>query len=230
MSNQKCQFKYRLERIPPVGALARLHRTRKLRRKFELWQASGDAAPMPDWGKQQVVIGFLKRFSLEVFVETGTYKGRMTYALMPHAKQLYSIELEPTHFENARRRFAMYPHVHLFQGQSGEVLPKILAEITEPCLFWLDAHYSGGSTAKGDLDTPIMQELDTILSHPKAAQHVLLIDDARCFDGTNDYPTIEGLETYMRQHWPDCIFEVKDDIIRTYEDRRFQHGAAETGL
>lgn len=229
MAGQKCQLKYSLERIRPVGTLARLHRARKLRKKFDLWKAGGGAAPMPDWGKQQVVIGFLKRFDLRVFIETGTYKGRMVYAMMPHAKQLYSIELEPTHFENACRRFAGYSNVHLLHGQSGEVLPKVLADIAEPCLFWLDAHYSGGSTAKGDLDTPIMQELETILSHARSAEHVLLIDDARCFDGTNDYPTIEALEKFMRGHWPDCLFEVKDDIIRIYNDRDSQHGEVQAG-
>lgn len=216
MVNTKDKLKYRLEQIGALRSLARLHRNRKLRKKYKQWQVEGKPTPMPDWGKQQVVIDYLKRFGLQMFVETGTYKGRMIYALIPYAKEIYSIELAPIHFENARRRFAGYRHVHLFSGQSGEILQKVLTDVNEPCLFWLDAHFSGGSTAKGDLETPIMQELETILAHPKAKKHVILIDDARCFVGDNDYPTIDGLERFMREHWPDCIFDVSEDIIRIH--------------
>ncbi len=208
-----------LERTTPLGALARLHRERQLRKRFRRWQREGAVGPMPNLGKQQVVRSYAKRFSLPVFVETGTYKGKMVYALMPYVSEIYSIELDSTHYENARKRFAGYANIHLFQGQSGEVLPKVLSGIRQPCLFWLDAHWSGGSTARADLETPIMQELACILDHPLSAQHVVLVDDARCFTGQNDYPSLGTVERRVRAAHPDWVFEVREDIIRTHAER-----------
>jgi len=209
-------LKYFLERTTPLGALARLHRERQLRKKLRRWEQNGAVGPMPNFGKQQVVRSYAQRFSPPVLVETGTYKGKMVYAIMPFVKEIYSIELDPTHYAHARRRFAGYTNIHLFHGQSGDVLPKVLKGIRQPCLFWLDAHWSGGSTAKGDLETPIMQEIACILDHPLSAQHVVLIDDARCFTGQNDYPLLEALRKQVLAVYPDWLFEVKDDIIRTH--------------
>ena len=212
-------LKYFLERTTPFGTLARIHRQNRLRKKLRKWEEEGAAGAMPNLGKQQVVIKYIKEFSPAVFVETGTYKGKMVYAVMPYIDQIYSIELDETHFQNARRRFAGYPDIHILQGQSGEILPQILKTIGEPCLFWLDAHYSGGSTARGDLETPIMQEMECILNHPRMEQHVILIDDARCFVGEKDYPTLESLEKRIRETRPNWIFEVANDIIRAHADR-----------
>ena len=212
-------FKYFLERTTPFGALARFQRNRQLRKKYDLWQASGAVQPMPNWGKQSVVIEYIKRFQPEVFIETGTYKGKMVYAGMPYVKEIYSIELDQSHFDRAQKRFAGYSNIHIMQGQSGEVLPKVLEDIDEPSLFWLDAHWSGGSTAKGNLETPVMQEMKCILDHNRAADHVILIDDARCFVGDNDYPALSELERFVLGIHPDWAFEVKDDIIKTHSSK-----------
>jgi len=209
-------LQYFLERTTPLGTLARTHRQRRLRRKYHRWVRSGAVLPLPNWGKQRVVIEYIHRFAPAVFVETGTYRGKMVYAVMPHVRAIYSIELDPTHYRNAHRRFAGYRNIHIRQGQSGEVLPEIMKEIQQPCLFWLDAHWSGGSTAKADLETPIMEEMECILNHPLAERHVLLIDDARCFTGQNDYPTLQGLEQRIGAAQPDWVFKVEDDIIRTH--------------
>ena len=77
-------------------------------------------------------------------------------------------------------------------------------------LFWLDAHYSGGETAHAALQTPIVKEIDIVLKdNPK---NIILIDDARCFDGTNDYPTLDTIKNYVSVVGK--TMEVKDDIIR----------------
>jgi len=88
--------------------------------------------------------------------------------------------------------------------------------VEKPCLFWLDGHYSGGNTAKGEKETPIMEELRQICAHP-VKNHLILIDDAREFTGQNDYPTIESLRTFVGARLPGYGFDVKDDIIRIYK-------------
>ena len=146
-------------------------------------------------------------------VETGTYEGEMVEAMRTHFAKVYSVELSPEHFKRAAERFAAHENVEIIFGDSALMLPDVLMDITEPALFWLDGHYSAGNTAKGDTETPILSELDVILRHVVKG-HVILVDDARCFNGTADYPTLAQLEAYLRERRPDASFEVKDDIIR----------------
>lgn len=215
----KVSLKYFLERTTPFGAFARFKRQQQLKKKFIQWKKNGADGPMPNFGKQQVVIDYIQKFSPAVFIETGTYKGKMVYAVQPYIKEIYSIELSETYCKKARQKFAGYPDIHILKGQSEQILPKILKDIDKPCLFWLDAHWSGGSTAKADIETPIMQEMQCVLNHLKAEEHVVLIDDARCFTGENDYPTVESLKQFILNIHSNWIFEVKDDIIRTHSGR-----------
>lgn len=207
-----------------LSECARAKREIHLKRKNKQWQRDGSIIPMAHLGKRNVIEQYMKNPSLEVFIETGTYKGDMIYGALRCFKDIYSIELNKNLYNRARKRFSGYPNVHILKGQSSEVLPKILKKISYPCLFWLDAHWSGGSTARGDFQTPIMQEMQCILKHRKAVEHVVLIDDARCFKGESDYPTLKELEGLIRNYYPDWIFEVKDDIIRTHSIARYVGG------
>ncbi|MHC4519078.1 MAG: hypothetical protein ACYTAS_10845 [Planctomycetota bacterium] len=213
-------IQYFLERTTPFASLARYQRGRRLQKKLRRWEQGGQVLPMAHLGKQQVVLDYIRDFGLDVFVETGTYKGHMVYAVMPYISRIYSIEIDETLCRKAQRRFSGYRNITILQGQSGDVLPTILERINQPCLFWLDAHYSGGSTGKGDLETPIIQELRTILAHPQPETHVILIDDARCFTGQNDYPEIRTVEKLIISLRPNWLFTVKDDIIRAHPGGR----------
>lgn len=207
-----------LERTTLVGTLARRRRRKRLERKYSEWKKNGSVLPMPHLGKQRILAEYAEKFSPTVFIETGTYKGDMVYAMLNQFEEIFSIELDRTLFEKAKKRFSAYKHVHIMHGQSGELLPKLLKNIMQPCLFWLDAHWSGGSTAKGELETPIMQELQCILNHTSAEDHIILIDDARCFIGENDYPALQTLEHFILDICPGWIHEVKDDIIKIYSN------------
>ncbi len=178
------------------------------------WRRNGCPIPPPEAVKQKIVAAYARRFGISTLIETGTFLGEMVEASRNIFKQIYSIELDKTLFRQAQERFKKFPHITILQGDSGTVLPQLLENITSPCLFWLDAHYSGGSTAKGVRETPILQETAAILSNI-CQKHVVLIDDARCFvRGERDYPTIVVLRSLFatgRRHW---AFSVQDDIIR----------------
>jgi hypothetical protein len=55
------------------------------------------------------------------------------------------------------------------------------------------------------------------LDHP-IRDHVVLIDDASCFNGNNDYPTLEELRLLVRSHRPDMALNLADDIVRVHID------------
>ncbi|MGQ9581847.1 MAG: hypothetical protein ACUVT8_13055 [Armatimonadota bacterium] len=179
------------------------------------WEKRGKGGPAPHLFKQKLIKEYARKFSLEIFIETGTYLGDMVEAVRDTFSRIVSIEIDPWLSKQARKRFFRYPHISILQGDSGQLLPGLLASMTQPCLFWLDAHYSGGITARGGMETPVMQELRCIMSHP--AEHVILIDDARNFTGQSDYPTLEVVQTLVRNTRPDYAFEVKDDIIRIHK-------------
>jgi hypothetical protein len=191
---------------------------RRGERELQEWRENGKPFPPPHVLKQRVVREYARSFSLDTLVETGTYVGTMVDAMKTTFKEIFSIELDRSLYEAAREKFSGFQHIHIVQGDSGEVLPDIINHLTRPCLFWLDGHYSGGITSKGQLETPVSKELESILQHPLAS-HVILIDDARCFTGQNDYPTIEELRDYLRRARPQWAFEVRDDIIRIHEQR-----------
>src|SRR5207245_2478621 len=128
---------------------------------------------------------------------------------------ILSIELDDVLFEEAQRRFTRYPNVSILHGDSGHLLKEILPSLVKPTLFWLDGHYCGTATARSRLETPVLHEVTAILTH-RVRDHVILIDDARCFDGTHDYPTIDELKREVLNLRPDWVFEVSNDIIRAH--------------
>lgn len=195
----------------PVVAVRMLLERRALRR----WQISGPNDSPPATVKYHLIRDYRKRFDTRVLVETGTFLGDNIYALRNDFDRIISIELAPVLAARARQRFARESHVAILLGDSANVLPEVLAELNEPALFWLDAHWSGGITAHAEKETPIMEEVDAILRHP-VKDHVVLMDDARLLGQRQDYPTLETLCTNVRRMNPSWICEVSDGIVRMH--------------
>lgn len=177
------------------------------------WEKAGRPVPTPHEVKQLTIEQYQAASQHTILVETGTYLGDMIEAQRTRFKQLFSIELSQKLWENATERFIMHPHIHIIQGDSGHVLQRVVDHLTQPAVFWLDGHYSSGITARGEKDCPIFGEIDAICSGLRL-NHILLVDDARCFTGEGDYPTIDELTAYIQKKQPEYQVEVKDDIIR----------------
>jgi hypothetical protein len=182
------------------------------KRQVAHWRNSGNPSP-PDCYKYAVIQEYGVRHGIRTMIETGTLHGNAIHANLRNFDRIYSIELSEDLHRRAVERFRRSGHVKILQGDSGKVLPKLLAEISVPALFWLDGHYCGPGTAKGDLSAPIEAELGAILEHP-IKKHVILIDDAACFDGTCDYPTVVAIREFVLSRQPDARFEVADNIMR----------------
>ncbi len=177
------------------------------------WVVAGRPVPPPHLVKQRTLRRLAKEFRLPILVETGTYRGEMVEAMRRDFERIYSIELGRDLAEAARRRFTGDPRIEILQGDSAEVLGRLLPALDRPALFWLDSHFSDADTARSDLITPIRRELDLILARPLARRSAILIDDARLFTGRDDYPTMEALRADLAR-WGFSVSAVKDDIIR----------------
>ena len=190
---------------------------RKYYEKFFLkehneWVVKRKPLPVSNFSKQDALRIFQKKYAIETLVETGTYLGDTLYAMAHDFVHLYSIELSEHYFKLAQRRFGKLSNVHLLQGDSGKVLNELVPKLKTPALFWLDGHYSGGLTAKGDLECPVYEELKAIFL--SQYNHIVFIDDARLFVGVNDYPTLENLQSFVQNIKPGYQFLVENDCIR----------------
>lgn len=180
---------------------------------YQEWKEKGSTQSPPHIVKQMAIRYYQKKFQTKILVETGTYMGDMVEAQKKFFDNIFSIELGEDLYRKAVHRFHKDKHIKIVHGDSGKKLPSVLDEIKEPAIFWLDGHYSAGITAKGDKDCPIFEELNAILTH-STTEHIILIDDARCFIGKGDYPTIDALNSYILSKNPRYQIEVADDIIR----------------
>ena len=202
---------------PVVRHLGLHHRT------FQAFEQFVDGQWIPDPGdkrgmemyKRMILREYAKRFSLDVFVETGTYKGDTVKAILLTAlfKEIFTVDIDPTRAGLAQRRFRSFPFIHCDCADSGTWLPEMLKQIHRPALFWLDAHGSVAQAHAG-MTTPIVNEIKAIMAHECAKDHVVLCDDARYYSGSvAGYPTLEELKALFPA---DCVFEVKADILRVH--------------
>jgi hypothetical protein len=178
---------------------------------YWFWKLRGSPGPrVPHLLKQRIIRDFGRRYGLKTLIETGTNFGVMIDAQKGNFERVYSIELEKWRHARAKQMFAGAANVTLLEGDSATVLRELLKSIDRPCLMWLDAH-------DGDRFTPIREELEAIADHPQ--EHVLLIDDACCFDGRNQYPKLEEIREWVERRYPGRVLEVADDVIRIYQPR-----------
>ena len=164
---------------------------RKLRRQLQIikWVQAGLPVPPVPAVKRAILHSLLDRSGIDLFIETGTFKGDTLAEMADRGLRAISIELSDLYFAKAKARFAGQANIELHHGDSGEVLPRIVATLTKPALFWLDGHFSAGDTAHGSLAAPLHAEIETILSSPVKG-HIIAIDDAHEFTGHDGYPEL----------------------------------------
>ncbi|BDC34783.1 hypothetical protein Noda2021_07410 [Candidatus Dependentiae bacterium Noda2021] len=165
-------------------------------------------------------------FGLTTFVETGTYNGDTTACAAPIFKQVHTIELSSHFHARACERFAQQTNVAVHLGDSQYVLPQLLPELADhKMLFWLDGHYSAGTTAKGETNTPILQELDAIHA-AGITDAVIMIDDIRFFQvpaqdashtPVGDYPNLITTIDHLKKINPNYVVVLLGDILLAFE-------------
>jgi len=119
--------------------------------------------------------------SFRAFVETGTGLGQTIINMAEQFNELHTIEIKQEFFEAsclvAPRAKAP---IHFYHGPSEKVLPEILMRLKGPTVFFLDAHWSGQDTGRGDVHVPLLLELRALntLFHHRA---LVILDDFRLF-------------------------------------------------
>ena len=114
------------------------------------------------------------------FVETGTYKGDTTLMASKHFQKVYTTEImeELHNYSKNRAKSEGITNIEFMLGDSVDLLKKIVPEVKEGAVFFLDAHQSGGDTGNNGKNVPLLEELDIILSH-NIGPSVFIVDDLR---------------------------------------------------
>ncbi len=121
---------------------------------------------------------------LETLVETGTFQGDTVAQLLPHFREIHTVEWSPELCSQAQARFRNQAHVHCANDSSPPWLRRLQPSLAaRSVLYWLDAHWcNAADTAGQDAQCPLLEELDAIESLNETS--VVLIDDARLFLST----------------------------------------------
>lgn len=118
----------------------------------------------------------------EVFVETGTYLGDTTAGAATHFREVHTIELSEELYQRAKTRFEGVKNITCHLGDSARVLKTLAPTIREPAVFFLDAHWAGGVTARGEVEVPLLEEIETIMA--RSQNDIVVIDDLRLIGKT----------------------------------------------
>ncbi len=188
-------------------------------RDYQEWRNRYFTPPSPDFVKKICLI--FNSAPKGTWVETGTYMGETTALLGRYGKMVYSIEPQPTLYENAKKRFESLDNIEIIHGISEEIFPSLLPKLEGDVNFWLDGHASGEDAFDGPQDTPIVDELKIISQNLHLYGKVsILIDDMRLFTGQvhkyGPYPTKDFLVDWARTHKFSWTIEHDIFIARNY--------------
>lgn len=115
---------------------------------------------------------------LRTFVETGTFRGETIRKMERWFETLYTIEIDPKLHREAKARYPS-PKIHYLLGDSVAKLRIISRQLSDPALFYLDAHFSGTGTGKGAKDVPLIEELEILAQRHQ--EDCIIVDDLRLF-------------------------------------------------
>lgn len=129
-------------------------------------------------------------YNLKYFVETGVGNGDAIIEAQKYPfEHIISIEIMEEQVKRMREKFKDDPRVEIRLGDTLNELPKLLDEIKEPALFWLDAHFPGADIGMGKHDDtsiddetrlPLEREL-FMIKNQRNGKDVVLFDDLKIY-------------------------------------------------
>ncbi len=134
---------------------------------------------MPSLTLQQLTEIVPSYQSYPIFVETGTYLGHTIFEMDKYFQELHTVEIKPAFYESAKNSY-QGSKITFHLGDSINELGKIVYNLSDNTIFFLDGHWSSDSTGRGIKDVPLLEELQQIMKDFKH-EGVIIIDDYRLF-------------------------------------------------
>jgi hypothetical protein len=175
---------------------------RRLTLSHIAWRKKGFSSPSP----HSVKMAVLKRYGPpdSTWIETGSYLGETASRLSRMSKQVHSIEPEKSLFEFVSWRYKKIDNLKFYYGPSEKVLEDLVRVQNANTCFWLDGHFSGDITYRGDDSSPIIFELSVIEKYLANLENVrVLVDDVRDFafqSNDSSYPNLNYLVSWASKN------------------------------
>jgi len=186
---------------------------RLLRPSSLLWVSQNFNPPAP----QRVKTKVLQRYAfLEGnWIETGTYLGDTTRFLaktFPSAR-VTSLEPDFTLFSFNKSRLRKFQNIKLVNSASENSLDDLVSNETSTINLWLDGHFSGDITFRGQTLSPILEELQIIERNIPRLKVCVFVDDIRDFSGDEQtgYPSKNKLVEWANRN--NCEWHIEMDIF-----------------
>jgi|SRR5579862_450342 len=143
---------------------------------------------------KELVLWLREAFQISVFVETGTNRAETAVWASENFGRVFTIEANGPLHQRAIETFGDRRNIQFLAGDSRVHIKSLLTSLTEPAIFWLDAHWCGEDTFGKTEECPVVGELE--LLNTSKVGHLVLIDDARLFLAPPPPP-------HDASHWPD---------------------------
>ena len=162
------------------------------------------------------------------FVETGTGMGVTSATAAGLFQRVFTVEIDPAMYRRADKELAPHKNVTRYLGDSVSVLPKIMDELGDKAMWWIDSHWCGGPRV-GNVECPLLDELRLINSRGSATD-CLFIDNIGLMTmppytphKQDEWPTIAQVVAVLQENpkWHitrlcDCLIATPDPITEIY--------------
>jgi hypothetical protein len=184
---------------------------------LDLWRfAKGAPANLHSLTKYRVIGALARRSGGTCLIETGTFLGVTAARCARGFDTVLTVELDAQLATRAAKALAKFRNVTVYQGDAVALLPQMLAHpAAGKAVVFLDAHYSGGNTARGEVPEPALAELDILARHRDRIVGIV-VDDFRCFGVEDGFPTKAQLLAAAETHFPHPTFAISalcDQIV-----------------
>jgi hypothetical protein len=134
---------------------------------------------------EEIATRVIHDYGLKEFVETGTWYGASSRWAANHFDHVYTVEISQKFYDDAIIKLSDIDNISCYFGDSVEMLPTMISELTKPALFWLDAHWDGAGGVIYDNWCPVVGEIKIIneLMPIMELAHVIMVDDIRLMNG-----------------------------------------------
>jgi hypothetical protein len=162
--------------------------------------------------KRRHLLELFRERGHRTFLESGTYRGDTTAYFVPHADRVITVEIDDQYYQKAKARFAAEPKVEVVIGDALAEIPRIVGELGDPPLIWLDGHYSGGATGLGVEVEPALTIIE-LIGGVAPAGTTIIVDDLRLFGRLADFPGLDDLILTARKAFPTATLRTGLDSL-----------------